>query len=121
MYQRVHAQCKEAAEIQVLKIRGRRLHHHLKLVVVLQPVRIFPVAPVCRPTTGLHIGRIPVLRAQCTQKSGGVKGARSHLHIQWLQDYATQLGPVVLQAENNLLKCRGGHGIQPKNRCKGLV
>ena len=71
MYQRVHAQCKEAAEIQVSENPRRRLHHHLKLVVVLQPVRIFPVAPVCRPTTGLHIGRIPVFRAQCTQKVAG--------------------------------------------------
>ena len=47
-----------------------------------------------------------------------MKGARSHLHIQWLQDYATQLGPIVLQAENNLLKCRGVTGYNLKTGAK---
>ena len=94
---RIDADRGERLQVQVLKVRRRRLHDHLELVVVLQPVGIFAVAAVLGPARGLHIGRIPGLRPERAQRRRGMEGAGAHLHVVGLQDHAALLRPEPLQ------------------------
>jgi hypothetical protein len=59
--QRVDADRLEASQVEVLEIIGGRLEHHLKLVVVLQAVRVLAVASVGRAARRLHVDRTPGL------------------------------------------------------------
>jgi hypothetical protein len=67
MLQGVDADGFQRTQIEVLAVGGRRLHDHLELVVVLQPVRVLAIAPVLRPARGLHIGRAPGLGPERAQ------------------------------------------------------
>src|SRR5213079_2200031 len=89
----------------VLHIRWRRLQDHLKLVIVLQPVRILAVAPILRPPRRLYIRRAPRPRTQRAQGRRGMKCARAHLHIVRLQNEAALLRPEILEREDQVLKC----------------
>ncbi len=64
MQQRVEAEFTIAAEKQLLRILGRRLHDHLVLVVVLQPVWVLAIAAISRPPTGLYVSGTPRLRSE---------------------------------------------------------
>jgi hypothetical protein len=106
-------------EIQLLDIVRRRFQHDLKLIVVLQAIRVFAVAAIRRTAAGLHIGGIPSFRSDGAQKSGGVKSARAHLHVQRLQHDTATAGPVLLQGENQPLEggdirfyCAHNNGIR---------
>ena len=96
---RVDAEAPQRLEVQLQDVRGGRLEDHLVLVVVLQAVRVLPVAAVGRPAGRLHVRRLPRLRAQGPQESGRVKRARPHFHIVGLQHNATLLGPVTAEFE----------------------
>jgi len=50
MLEGIYAELLEAVEIDVLDIYGGRLEYHLELVVVLEPVRVFPIPPVGGPS-----------------------------------------------------------------------
>jgi hypothetical protein len=78
-------------EIEVLQVGGRRLQDHLELVIVLQPVGVLAVAAVLGPARGLHIGRVPRLRAERAQRRRRVEGAGADLHVVGLQDDAALL------------------------------
>ena len=52
----VQANRRQALQIKVLNIGGRRLQNHLQLVVLEQTVGIFAVATVGGPTRRLDIG-----------------------------------------------------------------
>ena len=56
---RIDADRGQRFQIELLKVRRRRLQDHLELVIVLQPVGVFAVAAVLRPPRRLHIGRVP--------------------------------------------------------------
>jgi hypothetical protein len=113
MHGRVDADTFQRIQVKLLDVRWVRLHHHLKLVVMLQAVGVFAVAAIGRSTRWLHIGGIPGFGTECAQEGGGVKGAGAHFHIVGLQYHAALLGPILLQREDQILKCRGrccGHG-----------
>ncbi len=79
------------------------------LVVVLQAVGIVAVATIGGPAAGLHVGRGPGLGPQRTQKGGRMEGAGTDLGIERLQQYASLLGPIGVQALDDLLEGRRGH------------
>ncbi len=101
---KVDPECFQRAQVQVLDIVGRRFEHDLVLVVMLQPVRVLAVAAVLRSPRGLHVGRLPRLRANCTQECGRVEGSRAHLHVVGLEERATLLVPILLEAQDDLLE-----------------
>ena len=82
--QRVDAQREQAAEVKILKIGRRRLHDHLKLVVVLQAIGVFAISTVSGAPTGLDVGSVPVFGAERAQEGGGMKSAGAHFHVQRL-------------------------------------
>ena len=95
---------RERFEIELLQVLRRRLQDHLKLVIVLQPVRVLAIAPVLRPARGLHIGGVPGLRPERAQRGGGMEGAGADFHVIGLQDDAALLGPEILQRQDQPLE-----------------
>ena len=78
---------------------------------MLQPVRVFTVAPVGRPAAGLNVGRVPGFWPDGPQEGGRVKGASAYFHIQWLEDHTAVLRPEILQCQDQALEgsdVRGG-------------
>ena len=71
---------------------------------MLQAVWILAVAAVFRPARRLHIGRTPRLRADRAQEGGGVESPGTDFHVVRLQQRATLPVPVVLEAQDDLLK-----------------
>jgi hypothetical protein len=72
---------------------------------MLQAVGIFAVAAIFWPARRLHICRTPGFWAERTQKGRGVRGAGADFHVVWLQQGASLRVPVLLERQNNLLKC----------------
>ena len=106
----------QAAKIEILKIGRRRFDQNLKLVVMLQPVRVFAIAAIGRATGGLNISRGPRLFAQSTQCRCRVERPCADFHVIGLQNRAPCPGPVGLEPEQDFLKtlrlCDGlGHGV----------
>jgi hypothetical protein len=101
----VEAKRLERAEIEIENVFRRRLQHDLILVVVLHAVRILAIATVFRAARWLHIGRAPGFRPDRTQKGCGMRSARTDFHVVGLEQCATLRVPILLQLENDLLKC----------------
>ena len=104
VFEQVEAEPFQALQVHGLHILGRRLDHHLVLVVVLQPVGVLAVASVRGPAAGLDVGRLPRFRAEGAEQGGGVEGAGAHLHVVGLEHNAAGGGPVAVQSGNNILK-----------------
>ena len=64
----IETQCFERTQIEFQNIARRGFEHHLVLVVVLQAIRVLAVAAVLRTAARLHIGGLPGLGAEGTQK-----------------------------------------------------
>ena len=112
VHARIDADGFQRAQIQLLKVVGRGLHHDLVLVVMLQPVGVFAVAPVGRPAARLNVSRVPGLGTDGAKKGRRVKSARAHFQVQRLHQHAALLRPVRLQLLNEFLK-RHGCPISP--------
>ena len=80
---------------------------------MLQPVRVLAIAAICRSAAGLHIGRAPGLWTDRAQERGRMKGAGTDFQIERLDNDAAQISPVLLQGEDQALKCA--------NVCSSLV
>ena len=104
----VDANGRQRAQIEVLQVGRGGLQDHLKLVIMLEPVGILPIAPILGTARGLHIGGLPRLGAEGAQSGGGVEGASPHLHVIGLQNHAALLRPEALERENQALKGPGG-------------
>ena len=102
----IDAERREAAEIKILAVGGRRLQDHLELVIMLQPVGVFAVAAVGRSARGLDIGGAPRLRPERAQRRRRMEGARADLDIVGLQDHAALLRPKALQRQDQGLEAR---------------
>jgi hypothetical protein len=105
---RIDAESIERPQIKLLQVEGRGLHHHLILVVMLQPVGVLSVTAVLRAARGLHIGRIPGFGADRAKEGGGVKRSGADLHVVGLKEHAALSVPVAIEREDDLLK--GKHG-----------
>ena len=64
--------------------------------MLLNPVRVFPVATVIGAHRGLHVGNPPGFRAEDPQERGRVHGTRPHFRVARLEEGATDLGPILL-------------------------
>ncbi|MCY1220496.1 hypothetical protein D9M72_325110 [compost metagenome] len=121
MLRGVDAQRLQRTDVQVQDLRGSGLQHDLVLVIVLQAVGVFAVAPVLGAARRLHVGGAPGFRADRAQERGGVRGAGADFHVVGLQQGATLLVPVFLERKDDLLK--GEHrilGIRPPGKaCPG--
>ena len=107
MHAHVDADGFETAKIEILQIGRAGFDQDLKLIVMLQPVGVFAIAPIGRAARGLHIGRGPRLWPQRAQRGGRVKRACAHFHIIGLQHGAALRGPIGLQPDDDLLKGTG--------------
>ncbi len=92
----IKAQRFQRTQIQLKDVGRSRFQHNLKLVVMLQTIRIFTVAAILGTAGRLHISSAPGLRPQCAQEGGGVRGARADFHVVGLQQRAALLVPVIL-------------------------
>ena len=78
---RGNAETAQAVQIEILIVGRRGLQQDLKLIEMLETVRIVAVSPIRRASHRLHIRRLPRLGTECPQGGCGVKGAGADLHI----------------------------------------
>ncbi len=104
MRERVDADGAEALEIEFLDVTRRRLQDHLILVIMLQTVGVFAVAPVGRTAAGLHECGVPRLRPQRAQRGCSVESTRPHAHIIGLQNHTALRAPEVMEVQDHVLK-----------------
>ena len=71
VHRHINAQTAKRIKIQLLNVFWRRFQDDLKLIVMLQPVGVFAVAAVRRSPAGLHVGGVPALRPDGSEKSRG--------------------------------------------------
>ena len=128
--ERVDPQMGEGSQIDLLRIQRRRLEDDLKLVVVLETVRVLAVPAVRGAARRLDVGNPPGLRPQDAEEGGGVKRPRPDLDIVRLLDKTSFPGPERLQGEDNVLKRqgknllfsekkRGGYATSRPTECQG--
>ena len=106
---RVDAAHLEAPQVLLLDLVRRRLQDHLELVVFEQPVGILAESTVGRPPRGLHVGHLPGLRAQHSQKRLGVHRASPPTSMSrgwWIKQ--PMRGPEVREREDEILKRHDG-------------
>ena len=94
----------EAREIELLDIRRRRLHDDLKLVIVLQPVRVFAITAVFGAARRLHVGGRPRFWPEGAQRRCRVERAGADFHVVGLEDDAAFGAPKALQRQDQVLK-----------------
>src|SRR5690606_3988525 len=70
---------------------------------------------VLRAARWLHVGGAPGFGADRAQEGRRVEGARADLHVVRLQERATLAVPVLLQAQDQLLKAEHGAVAASKN------
>ncbi len=102
--QRVEADRRQRAEIELLQVRRVGLQDHLVLVIVLQPVRVLAVAAVLGAARRLHVGGVPAAGAERAQRGRRMEGAGADLHVVGLQDQAALVGPVIVQRQDQPLE-----------------
>ena len=110
VHQRVEAEHLERADVEIEDVERRGLHHHLELVVALQPEGVVAIAAVGGPAGRLYISRAPRLRPDRAQEGRGVEGACADLHVVGLQHDAAVVRPVFLEGEDQRLE--GMHGTR---------
>ena len=98
------AQLPQRLQIDFLNIIGRRFHDDLKLMVLVQTVRIIAVTSVIRTAGRFHIRHIPRLRPDGSEKRRRIHRPRPFLYIIRLLQYAAPRRPELLERQNNLLK-----------------
>src|SRR5262249_6702921 len=87
---------------------------HLKLQVLVEPVRVLAVAAVGRAPRRLHVRDAPRLGPEHAQERLGVHRSRTDLDVERLLDQAAARRPVALQLEDELLQRRALHELPPR-------
>jgi hypothetical protein len=93
----------KAVQIDFLNVVRGGLEDDLELIVVLKPVRIFPISPVGGTPGRLHVGDVPGLGAQHPEKGRGVHRARPHLNIIRLLDDTSPFGEEFFESNDHVL------------------
>ena len=104
MLLRHNPQFPQRLQIDFLDIIGRRFHDDLKLVMLVQTVRIIAVTSVIRAAGRFHIRHIPRLRPDRPEKRRRIHRPRPLFRIIGLLQYAAPRRPELLERQNNLLK-----------------
>ena len=95
----------ETAEVEIDHVGGGRLENHLQLRVLVEAVGVVAVASIGRAAAGLNVGDAVGLGAEDAQESLGAHGAGADFDVVRLLNDAAAIGPVLLQLEDNFLKC----------------
>ena len=98
----------EALQVERLNLVGRRLHDHLELVVLEEPVRVLAEAAVVGAPRRLDVGDVPVPRAEHAQRRLRVRGARADLEVERLLDQAALRRPELGELEDEVLEGHDG-------------
>jgi len=93
----------EALQVELLHLVGRGLEDHLKLVVLVQPIRILAEAPVGGPPRRLHVCDVPMAGAQHPQERLGVHRPGAQFDVERLLKEATASRPEFRELEYELL------------------
>ena len=100
----INADCAQTFKINFLRIRRRRLQYHLKLMMLVKPVRIITVSPVCRSARRLDISDFPWFAAKHAEKSMRMKSSCADFFIERLCEHAAEVTPEFLQIKDNILQ-----------------
>jgi uncharacterized protein len=115
--QRVDADRSQATQIKFLQLWRRWFQDNLILVIMAQPVRVFAVTPVGRPSARLDKGGVPRLWSECAKGCRGMECPRTHFEIIGLHHDATLLPPIGVEAQDQVLKAKrlriAGHRQSP--------
>jgi len=104
----VDAQVLQGRQVEFLDVVRTGLQDHLVLVVMAEPVRVFPIAPVGGADGRLHIGHPPGIGAQHPEKGRRVESPGSYLGMVRLPDDAALSCPILLQTQEYVLEGRLG-------------
>ena len=104
MFRAVDADRVQASQVKFLRIARLRLENDLILRVHLHTVGILTVAAVIGAVAGFDIGNVPRFGTEHAQDSGRVHCTGADLFAVGLPDQTAMLGPVALQAHDDLLK-----------------
>ena len=96
MLGRIDTETLQGIQVEFLDVHRRWLENHLKLVVMLQTVRVLSITAIGRSTRGFDISHVPRLGTERTQEGRGMKSTGALLRIVGLLDDAAVIGPVVL-------------------------
>ena len=105
--ERIDPKMGQRPQVDLLRVQGRRLEDDLKLVVVLEAVRVLAVPAVRGAARRLDVRDPPGLRPQDAEEGGGVERSRADLDIVRLLDETSFPGPERLQGDDNILKRQG--------------
>ncbi len=101
----------QRAKVKVENIFRRRFQHHLILIVMLHAVRVLAIAAILGAARWLHISGTPGFRADGAQKGSSMRSAGADFHIVRLKQGAALFVPILLQGQDDLLKCEHRGGI----------
>src|SRR5581483_2044056 len=96
----------EAAEILIDHAVGRRLEDYLKLLVLVEAIRVLAVAAVGGPAAGLHVRDAIRLRPEHAQEGLRRHGAGAYFDVVRLGNDAAAVRPVAFQTEDGVLERR---------------
>ena len=100
----VDADGEQALQIEVLDVGRRRLQDDLKLIIVLEPVRVLAIAAILGAARWLHVSRAPGVRTQRSKSGGRVERRRAHLHVIGLENDAALIRPEALKPQDQVLE-----------------
>src|SRR5262249_44099679 len=111
----------ERAQIELLEIGRRWLDDHLILVIVLKPIRVFPVAAILGAARWLDIGGSPWPGADGAQGRCRVERPGPHFHVIGLEDDAAPFGPILVERQDQILErfCRIESHYPPRLDLRG--
>src|ERR1035438_6562498 len=94
----------QAAEVLLDHVGGGGLEDHLKLRMLVEPIRVIAVAPVGGAARGLHVGHTIWLGSEDAKEGLRAHGAGADLGIVGFLNDAAPVSPIPLQGMDNLLK-----------------
>ena len=95
---------RERLEIEVLNVDRARLQDHLKLIELLQPVRVVAVSAVRRAPRRLDVSDVPGSGPSARRNGRRVVRAGADFRVVRLNDETPPLRPEPLQSEDDVLK-----------------
>jgi hypothetical protein len=97
MVKGIDAEGLQAAEIDLLDVKGRGFDDDLILIIVLEPIGIFTVSTIGWTARRFHIGHPPRLRAQNPEKGSRMESSGTHLCIVGLLNHTSLIRPELFQ------------------------
>ena len=103
-------------KIKLLNVVRRGFHDDLELMVLIETVRVIPIAAVRGAARRLDIGDIPRLGAEHAQERPRAHRSRALFYVVRLRKDAALPRPKLLQCEDNLLEFHTNNSSNKKPR-----